>query len=806
MTARLNVNQLNEMFKSLLGSEKVSLYRYQEKVAEHLLLSNKNVILRAPTGAGKTWAALLPYLYAHKFRLPFVDKVLYALPLRSLASQLFSSTVEEYNRLKAEEKYNGDKLSITIQTGNQQDDPFFQGDIVFTTIDQLLSSYILSPVSLSSRLANINAGAMLGGLIVFDEFHLLDPNRSMGTAIEMLNRLNGFCRFLLMTATLSDEAVSRLERILSNVVVIDLGDDEIEAIEGRKYEPTKRLWKYKDKTITVEDILRQHRKRTLVMTNSVSRAQQIYGQTKELLDQRKFGAEITLLHSRFFPRDRNRKENLIIERLGKERQYQPANFILISTQVVEAGMDISVDTLHSELAPINSLIQRAGRCARYGGEGVVNIYWVENDKPYDAGMRETEAFLAGKTEELFSYTKERDAVNQILGEYEKAVLLQYSNFSRRRARVDLAMDGILPGARDELIRDINSINVLLTSAPEEVRFDRPGSSPEMLSVPAETLRSFLFKATAAAGEQWVAKVPVTDDAEGDETQIFCFRWQKLEPKLLTMTWLVALNPAFVHYSSDMGLLLGEAGRAVPITYKERGSPERYRYRCEIYGDHVHLVLQQYEQIKERSRRAAAMLADKLMVTVEEIENAVVLALLFHDIGKLSTGWQDVAKKWQKYKTPNELLQEPLAHTDFNPDEDWETQRKFARRPPHAVEGAYAVCNYLSGIFTGKEEIASCIFTAIARHHSGQAAKLSHFSLIPAAVEEVNNLLQRAALPPVNRLLDKPDHLSCGAQGEFADVLLKATREGDYPWLPLYFFIVRQLRLADQAGSAKGGRQ
>lgn len=799
----LNFNELNSTFRKLIGDENASLYRFQEEVAAQLLTGDKNLILRAPTGSGKTWAALLPYLYARKYNLLFVDKVLYALPLRSLASQLYQSTANACKKVAAEL----DTITVKIQTGEQQDDPFFQGDIVFTTIDQLLSSYLLSPVSLPRRLANINAGALLGSLVVFDEFHLLDPDRSMGTAIEMLERLSGLCRFVLMTATLSDEAVSYLGKHLNDTVVVDLSGTEIEAIEKRKDEPTIRFWRYHDKPMTAEDVLDQNCEgRRLVLTNTVNRAQQIYQQINDLLSKRQSPTEAILLHSRFFPRDRNTKEMRINERLGKASRRQKINFVLVSTQVVEAGMDFSVDHLHSELAPINSLIQRAGRCARYGGKGTVNIYPVENNRPYEISMEETAAYLTHRSGTVFAYDHEREAVNLVLGGHEQRVLAQYDSMLRRRNRVSLSMDGLLPGVRDELIRDINSVSVLLTATPEKIYFDKSGGAPEMFSVPLGTLYGFLAKSAAVSGEQWVAKIPVADQAEDDETRVYRFKWQLLDQKMLPAAWMVALNPAFTRYTCDLGLQLGEAGLDIPITYNKRRRALRYSYRRETFAEHVRLVLKQNKQLMLRARHAVVLLAAELGITIEDIDRAVRYAIIFHDVGKLSIGWQDAAKKWQLDKDPGTAQLEPLAHTDFDPGKDWESQRAPPRRPNHAVEGAYAVYNNLNRVFDGKPEAAACIYTAIARHHTSHGAKLGHFCLIPSANAEVNGLLREAGFPPADTLLDEPDPLTCGARGEFAGELLQASRDEDLPWLPLYFFVVRQLRLADQAGSAEGGKR
>ncbi|MBT9137056.1 MAG: hypothetical protein DDT34_02142 [Firmicutes bacterium] len=305
----------------------------------------------------------------------------------------------------------------------------------------------------------------------------------------------------------------------------------------------------------------------------------------------------------------------------------------------------------------------------------------------------------------------------------------------------------------------------------------------------------------------MAKHPLAAEQQTEEeAQSFSFRWQELEPALLPSAWLVAVNPAFARYTSDLGLILGEAGSDLPISYNTAGSQARFHYRCETYLAHVRLVLEQYTGLKNRSLCAAEMLAKNLDLTIEAVDKAVRLALLFHDAGKLSIGWQQAIKAWQEHKTPAAVPDKALAHSDFNPNTDGEKQRKFPSRPSHALEGAFAVHDYLLKTFPENEDVAFCIFTAIARHHTGHAAKLNDFTLLPSAKEESNALLELAGLPQLTSLRDKPDKLLCGEAGEVADLLLKATREEDRRWLPLYFHIVRQLRLADQAGSAEGGKK
>jgi len=208
---RAATERYRQFFQRLTGNPP---YLYQEQVAEELI-RGRSVVLRAPTGSGKTWATVAPFLFKRVEKQGGVDRLIYALPLRSLASSLHQSTIGRLRKLAdpamsvctaaRNRRYSpDDPLYITLQMGGQQDDPFFEGDVIFTTIDQLLSSYLFAPVSLPERVGNIGAGALIGSLIVFDEIHLLDPTRSLTTSIEMLDRLKTLAQFVLMTATMPD--------------------------------------------------------------------------------------------------------------------------------------------------------------------------------------------------------------------------------------------------------------------------------------------------------------------------------------------------------------------------------------------------------------------------------------------------------------------------------------------------------------------------------------------------------------------------------------------------------------------------
>lgn len=805
---------MNELFDQLTGNKGLSPYPYQEKTGEYLLHGD-NVFLVAPTGAGKTWAALLPYIWSRKRHLSFVDRLIYILPLRTLATMLYTETMACCQRVFSvgnqpdKRTKHKDEIVITIQTGEQKNDPFFEGDIIFTTIDQCLSSYLNCPVSLPQRVGNINAGALLGSLVVFDEFHLLEPDKAMNTAIEMLERLKPFSQFVIMTATLATKSMESLKGILGGKTV-QLTRDEILCLPSHKEK--RRSYRWINRPLTVNDILSHHSsKRSIIILNTVTRAQRIFDELRDCLKD----SEITLflLHSRFYSEDRKKTEDELKNWFGKEAG--KTNVILVTTQVVEAGIDISADNLHTELAPMNSIVQRAGRCARYKDErgiGTVWIYELEaNEKglpdlgPYrdndqKAVVSDTRAILEQLPWDgaILDSTAENEMLDTVHSSYEARYLDLYQrNKYSLQIRVHEAMDGRNDAAVRELVRDVASVNVIICHDPYLLEFDKD-KWPRMLSVPRSSLYRLapFFEECRDFGET-VAWYPVENSNIIDESDI-SFGWEPITSKdqFKHVSWLIIINPEFASYSPGIGLQIGMKGIYEEPKYFDRPLIPRYKIHYETYREHIQKIVAEYKEMRPFYNNVVIRLGKHYQMSADRLETLAEVCCSLHDVGKLSVKWQEAVRKWQQYKNPQKLTEEPLAHSDYNPEIDFEEKKKFLQQPPHAAEGAYAMARWLRDCF-GDDAIV--VWTAIARHHGAFTESLGDFKLIDRVNRWIKETLpvtfekEPIWSPPPNRV----------DQRQFTDDLLCFSKNEDAKWWPLYVFLVRRLRLADQKSQKEG---
>ncbi|RME79198.1 MAG: CRISPR-associated helicase Cas3', partial [Chloroflexi bacterium] len=742
----------------------MQLYKYQVQVADKLQ-SGQSVILQAPTGAGKTLAALWPFLEAWDRGNPdvFPRKCIYSVPMRVLANQF----VQDTTALVRDKMVLAENPGITIQTGDRPEDPQFEQDLIFATIDQTLSSFLHLPYSLPRKLANLNAGAIVASYLVFDEFHLFDPDSTLPTALEMLRMLRGVAPFILMTATFSNYMLKTLGSWL-DAAVIPANEEELKDLLNLPAEKSKRRYfHWLDQPMNAAAILERHQghHRSLVVCNTVDRAQKIY---RELVNHPERGdTEILLLHSRFLPYDRLAKEQRLLSRFGKNADRQSGSVIAVATQVIEVGLDISAEILHTELAPANAVLQRAGRCARYAGEtGNVFVYPVENYLPYaplkgstarHAVIERTREWLANHPEsEPVDFLLEQDWINAAHAEFDESLLqaLQGGR-SVHRKRMEAALAGRSNEA-GELIRKISAVSVTISRRP-----DRWLSSP--FSMPVFSL----YPGTLyGAAKRWLEMdIPrpdgglllgklVEDKATVEEEgEAVHYRWEPVtNTKALAGAPLVVVHPSLASYSTEEGLVLNKGGSywdedALLSPRKDRPASKGRRgwsvhYKAESYRQHIQLVYRAFNHLWPDLQRAADLLEKRAGWPAGTVRRAAVFAVLFHDVGKLRVDWQEWAAEWQKRINGGTV--DFYAHTDYDREHHQQLERQMKRRPPHAVESAVAVSPLLAAVFGTHRPAIRAVFSAIARHHGAFSSNGTAFQLVEGAVEAVRQTLPLAS--------------------------------------------------------------
>ena len=791
-------NQFQRMFN-------FTPFAFQRKVAQHLL-NGRNVILQAPTGAGKTKAALFPFLLAHQENIPFPRKLLYTTPMRVLAKSFHTDFKESPIGKKK-------SLKAAIQTGENQDDRQFRKDLIFTTIDQVLSSFLNIPYALGLRQGNVNAGAVTGAYLVFDEFHLFDPDTSLGTVIEMLKMLNGITPFLLMTATFSEPLLKRLSEYF-NAEVVPVTETELKQIPSQRGK--RREYKIVNQTLldSTDTVITQHQQRSIVICNTVARAQKMY---QLLRDHPQRGTtKVLLLHSRFRKEDRKTKEDMIRKRF--KRGAGPDNVILVATQVIEVGLDITCENLHTELAPASAIFQRAGRCARFENEsGMVTIYLVPsntnglpNYAPYEKETCETtmETFQQ-RNGNVLDFAAEQEVINEVHRASDEKILAELES-RLTRSRISEAIAGQELALARELIRKNDSRTLLVHDKPETL--DKP-FRVEGFSLYHGTLFGVWDKLQQTAQEQglnWSLKYPVeADNNSPDSRTAIAYNWCKVEgQETLGVSPLFVVHPRLVAYDTEIGFRLEAGEKPCALSGPDdEATPERELskgYYRETYTEHIEHLLNAYNAgLATELSCAASQLEQKLGIHEGAIDQAIRLCIALHDVGKLTIGWQDWAHKWQQavgQPIPENYM---AAHTDYNRAnaEVREKEKQFSvKRPPHAVESMRAVAPLLLATFgEDQESLFKASLTAIARHHAPKADQYQTYELHPASQTSIETALQmigdagQVAQTHLGKICrqDQPRSLT----GMFVSPSEKLS-------LLTYFLIVRALRLADQEATSQ----
>ncbi len=372
-----------EFFKNASG---FAPYPYQEKLANAKDISE---ILSIPTGAGKTEAAVLAiYVWRRIYSNQDVRKntprrLVYCLPMRVLVEQTVSKVKRWIENLKLENKIK----VITIMGGNAEYDYrlYPESDaIIIGTQDMLLSralnrGYAMNPFQWPVEFGLLNNDC----LWIMDEIQLM--HNGLATSIqleEFRDRKKTYAphKTVWMSATINPQWLKTVDSDPEKYTKFELSkeDTENESLSKRNNAKKRleelKLSKHKDE-YTKNDAIEIKKKHdtgtvTLIIVNTVKRAQSLFEELKKISEK----TDIMLIHSRFRRKERaniNKKIQNISEK-SDEKQ----DMIIVSTQVIEAGVDISAKTLITEMAPWSSMVQRFGRCNRKGEHDDSKVYFI----------------------------------------------------------------------------------------------------------------------------------------------------------------------------------------------------------------------------------------------------------------------------------------------------------------------------------------------------------------------------------------------------------------------------------------------
>ena len=416
--------------------------------------TDKNLIVIAPTGSGKTEASLL-WMNG--------EKSFYTLPLKVSSNAIYLRIKENYE-YKDVALLHSDAMAVYLREYNGNEDigekyersKMLSQPLTVCTVDQLFR-FVYRALG-----TEIFAATLKYSKLVLDEIQAYEP-RVIATIIyglKMIQEMGG--KFAIITATFPPV----LKYFMEQYGLVEGKQYIFKDFTGKEYQVEKyprHKVEIRHSEMNLDEIrLRGKNRKVLVICNTVSKAQKFYKKLE--------GENVWLLHSKYIRRDR-----AFLERKIMEFSESGESGIWITTQIVEASLDIDFDILYTEMCTADSLLQRMGRCNRKGRycPNEANIVVFDNrngvsegkrrsvyeDKLYDRSLE-----LLSKYEHiLFSEDKKTAYMNEV---YSVDLVKQTINIKNIQKDLKLFSE-IHPteySADEAEVRDIRSVTIV----PENV--------------------------------------------------------------------------------------------------------------------------------------------------------------------------------------------------------------------------------------------------------------------------------------------------------------------------------------------------
>lgn len=330
--------------------------------------TDKNLIVIAPTGSGKTEASLL-WMNG--------EKSFYTLPLKVSSNAIYLRIKENYE-YKDVALLHSDAMAVYLREYNGNEDigekyersKMLSQPLTVCTVDQLFR-FVYRALG-----TEIFAATLKYSKLVLDEIQAYEP-RVIATIIyglKMIQEMGG--KFAIITATFPPV----LKYFMEQYGLVEGKQYIFKDFTGKEYQVEKyprHKVEIRHSEMNLDEIrLRGKNRKVLVICNTVSKAQKLYKKLE--------GENVWLLHSKYIRRDRAFLERKI---MGFSESGESG--IWITTQIVEASLDIDFDILYTEMCTADSLLQRMGRCNRKGRycPNEANIVVFDNRNGVSEGKR-----------------------------------------------------------------------------------------------------------------------------------------------------------------------------------------------------------------------------------------------------------------------------------------------------------------------------------------------------------------------------------------------------------------------------------
>lgn len=589
-------------------------------------------LITAPTAAGKTAAVVLGWLW-RRLCSPGdeADRLVLILPLRALITDVESQVRGWLDALGLSGQVDvhammGGGSFDRDEHQRWREDPQ-RPSVVLATVDAGVSALLHRGYFATRPTSTIDMALMTSNAhVVLDEGHL------SGQAVSTLRQINAFQRGLgtygtvgltVMSATMPLELMETVDNP-AVISVLDVSDEDRAGLLARRLGAERSLAEIPSPTFkriadTAVSAAKQAAGLVVIVGNTIETVRGVYAAVRRA----KPDCDVLLMHSRFRGEERRRQQ----ERL---EQMRDSGGIIVSTQCLEAGVDLDARVLITEASPIAPFVQRVGRCNRAGQWDASDsqIRWFSPLKPgpYDKAevaqvvdllaAHEGEKVTADILADWRAQLPEPDVVRRILRRRDFDQLFDTSP--------DLAGDDV--DIRPYISPD-EDIDVAIAWVPEEeltrdALANRPRKPPPqymLCPVPLSAAKAFIDRSgvTAAAYR-----------AEDDQ-------WRVVTDKgALRPRDILLVSSTSGGYTVDEGFDHAKRGVVPVVELPDDETPDADGTDAEPgAGDPQGEWIGLDQHLRDAEQQAASLLDATDLIADEGVLRAVRAAARYHDLGK-----------------------------------------------------------------------------------------------------------------------------------------------------------------------------